>query len=84
MCRIMAQGTISGKVVDENKHPLPYVSVVLQHVQDSSYVNGVTTDAEGIILTASRITVQVIRMVTTHLMYLKMNLHWICINFRLM
>ena len=48
MCRIMAQGTISGKVVDENKHPLPYVSVVLQHVQDSSYVNGVTTDAEGV------------------------------------
>ena len=44
----MAQDIISGKVVDENKHPLPYVSVVLQHVQDSLYVNGVTTDAEGI------------------------------------
>ena len=47
MCRIMAQDIISGKVVDENKNPMPYVSVVLQHVQDSSYVCGVTSDAEG-------------------------------------
>ena len=48
MCRIMAQDIISGKVVDENKNPMPYVSVVLQHVQDSSYVCGVTSDAEGV------------------------------------
>ena len=48
VCRIMAQDTISGKVIDENKNPIPYVSVVLQHVQDSSYVCGVTSDAEGV------------------------------------
>ena len=48
MCRIMAQDIIWGKVVDENKNPLPYVSVVLQHVQDSSYVSGVTSDVEGV------------------------------------
>ena len=43
----MAQN-ISGKVVDEKNIPLPYVGVVLQNFQDSSYVNGVTTDEEGI------------------------------------
>ena len=48
ICRIMAQDIISGKVVDENRSPLPYVSVVLQHVQDSSYVCGVTSDTEGV------------------------------------
>ena len=48
MCRMMAQDMISGKVVDENRNPLPYVSVVLQHVQDSSYVCGVTSDTEGV------------------------------------
>ena len=48
ICRIMAQDIISGKVVDENRSPLPYVSVVLQHVQESSYVCGVTSDTEGV------------------------------------
>ena len=44
---LMAQN-ISGKVVDEKNIPLPYVGVVLQNFQDSSYVNGVATDEEGI------------------------------------
>ncbi len=44
---LMAQ-SISGKVVDEKNKPLPYVSVVLQHVQDSSYVGGVATNTEGL------------------------------------
>ena len=44
---LMAQN-ISGKVVDEKNIPLPYVGVILQNVQDSSYVNGVATDEEGI------------------------------------
>lgn len=39
---------ISGKVVDAKNNPLPYVSVVLQNIQDSSYVCGVATDAEGL------------------------------------
>lgn len=39
---------ISGKVVDSQNNPLPYVSVVLQNVQDSSYVCGTTTDSEGL------------------------------------
>ena len=40
--------SISGKVVDEKNHPLPYVSVILQNVQDSSYINGVATNIDGI------------------------------------
>ena len=44
---LMAQN-ISGKVVDEKNNPLPYVSVVLQNVQDSSYVGGVATNPEGL------------------------------------
>ena len=44
---LMAQN-ISGKVVDEKNNPLPYVSVVLQSVHDSSYVGGVATNTEGL------------------------------------
>lgn len=44
---LMAQN-ISGKVVDEKNNPLPYVSVVLQSAQDSSYVGGVATNPEGL------------------------------------
>lgn len=44
---LMAQN-ISGKVVDEKNNPLPYVSVVLQSIQDSSYVGGVATNPEGL------------------------------------
>ena len=44
---LMAQN-ISGKVVDEKNNPLPYVSVVLQSVQDSSYIGGVATNPEGL------------------------------------
>ena len=40
--------SIQGKVVDSQNNPLPYVSVVLQNVQDSSYVCGVATDTEGL------------------------------------
>ena len=47
MSSLMAQN-ISGKVVDEKNNPLPYVSVVLQNVQDSSYVGGVATNPEGL------------------------------------
>ena len=45
--QIIAQN-MSGKVVDSQNNPLPYVSVVLQNVQDSSYVCGVATDTEGL------------------------------------
>ena len=47
MGQLMAQN-ISGKVVDEENNPLPYVSVILQSVQDSSYVGGVATNTEGL------------------------------------
>ncbi len=47
MGQLMAQN-ISGKVVDKKNNPLPYVSVVLQNIQDSSYISGVATDAEGL------------------------------------
>lgn len=44
----MIAQNISGKVVDSQNNPLPYVSVVLQNVQDSSYICGVATDTEGL------------------------------------
>lgn len=44
----MIAQNMSGKVVDSQNNPLPYVSVVLQNVQDSSYVCGVATDTEGL------------------------------------
>jgi tRNA G26 N,N-dimethylase Trm1 len=43
----MAQN-ISGKVVDCYNNPLPYVSVVIQSKQDSSYICGTATDSEGL------------------------------------
>lgn len=42
----MAQ-SISGRVVNENNDPMPYVSVVLQNAADSSYVGGVATNDNG-------------------------------------
>lgn len=45
--QLMAQN-ISGKVVDCYNNPLPYVSVVIQSKQDSSYICGTATDSEGL------------------------------------
>lgn len=39
--------SISGTVVDEEKQPLPYASVVLQSLRDSAYLSGVTTRSNG-------------------------------------
>lgn len=44
---IMAQN-ITGKVVDEENSPIPFVSVILQNTQDSSYINGIATDTDGL------------------------------------
>ena len=46
MSAAMAQ-SISGRVVNENNEPMPYVSVVLQAAVDSSYVGGVATNENG-------------------------------------
>ena len=46
MSAVMAQ-SISGRVVNENNEPMPYVSVVLQAAVDSSYVGGVATNENG-------------------------------------
>ena len=46
MSAAMAQ-SISGRVVNENNEPMPYVSVVLQNNEDSSYVGGVATNENG-------------------------------------
>ena len=44
----MTAQSISGKVVDEKNRPLPYVSVILQNVQDSTYISGIATNDEGV------------------------------------
>lgn len=51
---IVAQ-IISGKVTDENKKPLLSASVILRSIQDSTYISGVATNAEGeFVLTAKQ------------------------------
>lgn len=42
-----AQQVISGKVLDEQKQPLPYVNVVLLSLPDSTFVTGTTSDEKG-------------------------------------
>lgn len=44
--QIIAQNII-GKIVDEKQQPLPYVSVLLQRVPDSTYVAGVASKQDG-------------------------------------
>lgn len=43
---MMAQN-VTGKVVDEQQQPMPYVSVVLQLLPDSVYVAGVASKEDG-------------------------------------
>lgn len=44
--QLVAQ-TISGTVVDEQKNPLPYVSVMLRNAENSVLVGGVATKTDG-------------------------------------
>lgn len=60
---LMAQ-EISGKVVDEKNNPLPYVSIVLQSAQDSSYVNGVATNTEGMFSLATKANAEYLLLVS--------------------
>ena len=39
---------VSGKVIDENGDPMPYVNVVLLSLPDSAFVQGNVTDEQGI------------------------------------
>ena len=38
---------VSGKVIDENGDPMPYVNVVLLSLPDSAFVQGNVTDEQG-------------------------------------
>ena len=40
--------TVSGRLVDENKQPLPYANVVLLSLPDSAFVAGATSDDQGV------------------------------------
>ncbi len=42
-----AQSFISGKVVDSNNQPQPYISVLFLNPNDSVYINGGVTDGDG-------------------------------------
>ena len=43
----IAAQTVSGKVIDENKQPLPYANVVLLTLPDSTFVTGTVTAEDG-------------------------------------
>ena len=42
-----AQGTISGKIVDQNQSPLSFANVLLLQVEDSTLVKGAISNEEG-------------------------------------
>lgn len=44
---IMAQNTITGKVVNAQGEPLPFVNIILLSVQDSTFVKGSVSDEQG-------------------------------------
>ena len=39
--------SVSGKLVDENSHPLPYANVVLLSLPDSAFVSGTISGEDG-------------------------------------
>ena len=39
--------SVSGKLVDENSHPLPYANVVLLSLPDSAFVSGTVSGEDG-------------------------------------
>ena len=43
----IAAQTVSGKLIDENKQPLPYANVVLLALPDSTFVTGTVTAEFG-------------------------------------
>ena len=52
LCSLTSAGeitaqTVSGKLIDENKQPLPYANVVLLALPDSTFVTGTVTAEDG-------------------------------------
>ena len=43
----MAQGNITGRVIDEQSQPMPFVNVVLLNRADSAFIVGVVTKDDG-------------------------------------
>ena len=43
----IAAQTVSGKLIDDNKQPLPYANVVLLSLPDSTFVTGTVTAEDG-------------------------------------
>lgn len=39
--------SVSGKLIDENSHPLPYANVVLLSLPDSAFVSGTVSGDDG-------------------------------------
>ena len=44
---VLGQYSISGKIVDENKAPIPFANITLHHENEASQVLGVVSDFEG-------------------------------------
>ena len=44
---IIAQNTISGKVTDDFKTPLPFANIILQQKGNNGFVQGLVSDDDG-------------------------------------
>ena len=45
--QLQAQVTVTGKVIDEQQHPVPYANIVLLSLPDSAFVAGSISNEEG-------------------------------------
>ena len=54
--------TVSGRLVDENKQPLPYANVVLLSLPDSAFVSGTVSGEDGSFALASTAPNQLVRI----------------------
>jgi len=60
----IAAQTVSGKLIDENKQPLPYANVVLLSLPDSTFVTGTVTAEDGTFSLNTTIQNQLVRITT--------------------
>lgn len=50
LCIHVYAGQLTGKVIDENKLSLDYCNIILHQNNDSTYLNGTTTDSNGVFI----------------------------------
>ena len=55
-------GTVTGRVLDENQVPMPYVNVLLLNSADSSFVQGTVTDEDGAFSIAGEVETGILKI----------------------